>query len=85
MMGIKVICGSHPESLFDSEIDLVVKNPGIPYSVPPVQKALSLGIPIVTEVEIAYKIASRPMIGITGSNGKTTTTTLIAMYPALWQ
>ena len=76
-MGIKVICGSHPESLFDSKIDLVVKNPGIPYSVPPIQKALSLGIPIVTEVEIAYKIASRPMIGITGSNGKTTTTTLI--------
>ncbi len=76
-LGIKVVCGGHPESLFDQHVDLVVKNPGIPYTIWPIQKAISLGIPVITEVEIAYQITQRPMIGITGSNGKTTTTTLI--------
>lgn len=54
---------------------LWVKNPGIPYTVPPVQQALQLGIEVVTEVEVAYRLCAAPMIGITGSNGKTTTTT----------
>ncbi|MDF9843215.1 MULTISPECIES: UDP-N-acetylmuramoyl-L-alanine--D-glutamate ligase [unclassified Paenibacillus] len=76
-LGISVICGGHPEGLIHEGVSLVVKNPGIPYSVPPVQKALELGIEIVTEVEVAYHICAAPMIGITGSNGKTTTTTWV--------
>lgn len=76
-LGISVICGGHPEGLIHSGIKLVVKNPGIPYSVPPVQQALELGIEIVTEVEVAYRLCAAPMIGITGSNGKTTTTTWV--------
>lgn len=55
----------------------MVKNPGIPYTVPPVQQALQLGIEVVTEVEVAYRLCAAPMIGITGSNGKTTTTTWV--------
>ena len=58
-------------------VDLVVKNPGIPYNAPPVVKASELGIEIVTEVEVAWHLAKAPIIGITGSNGKTTTTTWI--------
>jgi UDP-N-acetylmuramoylalanine--D-glutamate ligase len=75
--GIRVICGEHPANLPDETIDMVVKNPGIPYTSPPVQRALALGIPVVTEVEVAYHLSDAPIIGITGSNGKTTTTTLL--------
>ena len=48
----------------------MVKNPGIPYSNPMIEKALAKGIPVLTEVELAYLISEAPIIGITGSNGK---------------
>ena len=75
--GIKVVCGSHPIELMDEGFELVVKNPGIPYYNPMIQKAIEKEIPIITEVELAYQISDAPLIGITGTNGKTTTTTLI--------
>ncbi|KAA9007601.1 UDP-N-acetylmuramoyl-L-alanine--D-glutamate ligase [Paenibacillus spiritus] len=74
-LGISVVCGGHPEGLIHEGVKLLVKNPGIPYSAPPVRQAEELGIEIVTEVEIAYRLCAAPIIGITGSNGKTTTTT----------
>lgn len=76
-LGIEVVCGSHPLELLDKEIDLVVKNPGIPYSNPLIAKALEKGISVITELEIASIISDAELIAITGSNGKTTTTTLI--------
>lgn len=76
-LGISVVCGGHPEGLIHQGVSLVVKNPGIPYHVAPVLKAQELGVPVVTEVEVAYHLSSAPMIGITGSNGKTTTTTWV--------
>ncbi|MER0122600.1 UDP-N-acetylmuramoyl-L-alanine--D-glutamate ligase [Streptococcus sp. ZJ93] len=76
--GIRVICGSHPLELLEEDFALVVKNPGIRYDNPMVTKALRKGIPVWTEVELAYLISEAPIIGITGSNGKTTTTTMIA-------
>ena len=75
--GIKVICGDHPLELLDEGFELIVKNPGIPYSNPLIKGAIEKGIPVITEVEIAYEISEAPIIGITGTNGKTTTTTLI--------
>ncbi|GJM72264.1 hypothetical protein HMSSN036_44800 [Paenibacillus macerans] len=69
-LGISVVCGGHPDGLVHPGVELVVKNPGIPYSAPPVAKALELGIDVVTEVEIAYRLSPAPIIGITGSNGK---------------
>ncbi|MDF2644939.1 MAG: UDP-N-acetylmuramoylalanine--D-glutamate ligase [Paenibacillus sp.] len=78
-LGISVVCGLHPESLVHAGISLVVKNPGIPYTVEPIRKAEELGIEVVTEVEVAYQFCEAPIIGITGSNGKTTTTTLIGL------
>ncbi len=75
--GITVICGCHPVALLDEGFELVVKNPGIPYSNPMVERATELSIPIITEVELAYEVSEAPFIAITGSNGKTTTTTLI--------
>jgi len=76
-LGIRVVCGGHPLELLDEPFDLLVKNPGIPYTNPLIAKAVEKGVPIVTEVELAYKISEAPFIGITGSNGKTTTTTLV--------
>lgn len=76
--GIKVVCGSHPVELLDENFELMVKNPGIRYDNPMVARALEKGIPVWTEVELAYLISEAPIVGITGSNGKTTTTTMIA-------
>ncbi|GGE66293.1 UDP-N-acetylmuramoyl-L-alanine--D-glutamate ligase [Priestia taiwanensis] len=75
--GITIISGHHPIEILDEGIELVVKNPGIPYSNPMLVAAAERNIPIITEVELAYRISEAPMIGITGSNGKTTTTTLV--------
>jgi UDP-N-acetylmuramoylalanine--D-glutamate ligase len=78
-LGIQVICGEHPESLIHPDVKLVVKNPGIPYSVAPIKKAIELGIDIVTEIEVGSYLCAGPIIGVTGSNGKTTTTTWIGL------
>lgn len=75
-LGIDVVCGGHPLNLLDN-VDIVVKNPGIPYSNPLVAKAAELKLPVITEVEIASILSEAEMIAITGSNGKTTTTTLV--------
>lgn len=76
--GIKVVTGGHPLELLDEDFELMVKNPGIRYDNPMVVKALQKEIPVITEVELAYLISEAPIVGITGSNGKTTTTTMIS-------
>lgn len=76
--GAEVIVGSHPISILEN-IDVVVKNPGIHYDNIIVVEAMNRKIPIITEVELTSMLASNhDIIGITGSNGKTTTTTLVA-------
>lgn len=77
--GITVITGSHPVALLDEGFTLMVKNPGIPYSNPMVKRAQELKIPVITEPELAYTVSDSSWVGITGSNGKTTTTTLIGL------
>ena len=74
--GVKVVSGGHPLELLDGDVDFVVKNPGIPYSNPLVAKAVDKGLPVYTEIEIAQRVMEGTVLGITGSNGKTTTTTL---------
>ncbi len=80
--GIRVITGSHPLELFEESFACLVKNPGIPYSNPMIEKAIELGLPVYTEIEVAYRILEGNLIGITGSNGKTTTTTITSMILA---
>lgn len=77
-LGCKVIIGSHPDDLIDSSIDYLIKSPGIRNDHKLVLKAIELGIPVINEVELAYNLIPKDVtiIGITGTNGKTTTTTL---------
>lgn len=75
-MNIKVVSGHHPVELLD-DMKLIVKNPGIPYTIPFIEEAMRREIPIITEVELAYEINEGSIIGITGTNGKTTVTSLI--------
>lgn len=73
----EIVLGEHPLRLLDTEIDLIVKNPGIPYDIPFLVEARKREIPVVSEVELAYQVTKAPFIGITGSNGKTTTTSWV--------
>ncbi|MCL6598356.1 MAG: UDP-N-acetylmuramoyl-L-alanine--D-glutamate ligase [Alicyclobacillus macrosporangiidus] len=76
-MGATVLFGGHPLSLLDDRPDFIIKNPGIPYAVPLLREAQRRGIPIYTEIEVASWVTQAPIVAITGSNGKTTTTTLV--------
>ena len=57
--------------------DLIVVSPGVPADIEPLQKARAVGIRVLAEVELAFQFLPGPIIGVTGSNGKTTTTILI--------
>ena len=78
-LGVEVVLGSHPEHLLDGSVAIMVKNPGIPNNHPYVEKAIRLNVPVINEMELAYRYfpSGVTIIGVTGTNGKTTTTTLI--------
>ncbi len=64
-------------SVFERDFDFVVKNPGVPHRSPMMQKLQERNIPVITEIELAYQVAKpQHYIAITGTNGKTTTSTL---------
>ena len=81
-LGVDVIITSDPLPLIDSSFDYVIKNPGIKYDNPLVLKAKELGIKVINEVEMAYHFINKNIniIGVTGSNGKTTTVNLIYKF-----
>src|SRR6202521_6015959 len=74
--GISLELGGHRENTF-LEQDLIVPSPGVPADVPLLQAARAKGVTIWSEVELAGRFLKGRLIGITGSNGKTTTTSLI--------
>ena len=80
-LGVELIFGSHPEDLLDSSFDYLIKNPGIAIDHQYVIDAKNLGIEVINEVEMTYRLLPNDvtLIGITGTNGKTTTTTLTYM------
>jgi UDP-N-acetylmuramoylalanine--D-glutamate ligase len=73
--GIAVETGGHGERTFRGQ-DLIVVSPGVPVDAPPLVQALSLGEAVIGEIELAAQYLPGPIVAITGSNGKTTTTTL---------
>ncbi len=74
--GISVETGSHGERTFRDQ-DLIVVSPGVPSDVPQLQRARAAGILVIGEIELASRFLRGHIVAITGSNGKTTTTTLV--------
>ena len=73
--GITVETGGHGERTFRGQ-DLIVVSPGVPYDAPPLVQARAQGEPVIGEIELAAEHLAGSIVAITGSNGKTTTTTL---------
>ena len=74
--GVEIITGRQDESLLDG-VDRIVISPGISLDIPIVKTAQARGIDVVSEVELAYEVSKSPIVAVTGTNGKTTTTTLL--------
>jgi UDP-N-acetylmuramoylalanine--D-glutamate ligase len=77
---IAVEAGGHPERLF-IDTDLIVLSPGVP-KIAPILKAREQGVPVISELELAWQLSESPYIGITGTNGKSTVTTLVGLMLA---
>jgi UDP-N-acetylmuramoylalanine--D-glutamate ligase len=86
--GVSLELGGHDKNTFTQQ-DLIIPSPGVPVDSPLLQAAHANGVPIWSEIELAYRFRKGKLIGITGSNGKTTTTSLIehilrsASFPTL--
>jgi UDP-N-acetylmuramoylalanine--D-glutamate ligase len=75
--GVEVRLGTEEESLLEG-VELVIKSPGVPGTSPLVAAARARGVPVWSEVELGYRLLhANPLIGVTGTNGKTTTTELL--------
>jgi len=74
--GITVETGGHGDRTFRGQ-DLIVVSPGVPVDAPHLVQARALGEPVIGEIELAAQFLPGPIVAITGSNGKTTTTTLV--------
>jgi UDP-N-acetylmuramoylalanine--D-glutamate ligase len=74
--GVDLVLGRYPDAV-GQNFDLVVMSPGVPLNIQPVRQAEEAGIPVIGELELAYRYARAPVVAITGTNGKTTTTTII--------
>jgi UDP-N-acetylmuramoylalanine--D-glutamate ligase len=75
--GVRWELGGHPVSLLDG-VDLVVVSPGIPLTLPVFDAARARAMPVVSEIELASRLLPGVVVGITGTNGKSTTTALAA-------
>jgi UDP-N-acetylmuramoylalanine--D-glutamate ligase len=75
-LGVEVRLGSEEETLLQG-IDLVVKSPGVPGETLLVERARTRGVPVWSEIELGARLLPNPILGVTGTNGKTTTTALL--------
>ena len=74
-LGVELRLGGHPHDIYENS-ELIVVSPGVP-DLQPLQRAAAAGIAVVSEVELAARFIQAPVVGITGTNGKSTVTTLI--------
>jgi UDP-N-acetylmuramoylalanine--D-glutamate ligase len=75
--GVEIEAGGHKTETFLSA-DTIILSPGVPFGIAPIKEAVSKGIEVISEIELAWRFIKKPIAAITGSNGKTTTSTLIA-------
>lgn len=74
--GVTLELGAHNPETFVNQ-DLIIVSPGVPAKMPPLQLARNRGIPVWSEIELAWRLLRGKLVAITGSNGKTTTTALV--------
>ncbi len=74
--GVKLELGEHNINSFITS-DLIILSPGVPKEITPLRRAQEMGVPVISEVELAYRFCKSKIIAVTGSNGKTTTVSLI--------
>ena len=77
-LGINLKFGKQEASLLDG-VDLIIVSPAVPLRIPLLQSAIKCNIKIISEVELAYNLAKSPICAVTGTNGKTTTVTLLGL------
>ncbi len=75
-MGAKIELGRHEIETFENA-DLIILSPGVPHTILPLEKAREKGVPIMGELEFASRYIREPIVAISGTNGKTTTTRLL--------
>ena len=74
--GVELVLGRQDEGLL-TNVDYLVVSPGIAIDIPLITAAKDRGITVISEIEVAYRLCPAPILAITGTNGKTTTTTLL--------
>jgi len=77
-LGVNLVFGKQEENLLDG-VDLIIVSPAVPIKIPILQAALEKKIPVISEVELAFDLAKSPIFAVTGTNGKTTTVTLLGL------
>ncbi|NNK84284.1 MAG: UDP-N-acetylmuramoyl-L-alanine--D-glutamate ligase, partial [Desulfobacterales bacterium] len=75
-LGINMELGGHKNTTFENA-ELIVLSPGVPHTISQLQRARDKGVKVIGEIELASKFIDQPIVAITGTNGKTTTTTLL--------
>lgn len=75
--GMEIRCGTHAPEFFEWA-DTIVLSPGVRFDLPEIRDAQVAGKTVISEIELAWNFISKPVIGITGTNGKTTTTSLLS-------
>ncbi len=75
-MGVRLVLGEHPVDIF-KQAALIVVSPGVPHTIGPLGLAREAGTPIMGELEFASRFIHEPVVAVTGTNGKTTTTALL--------
>jgi UDP-N-acetylmuramoylalanine--D-glutamate ligase len=75
--GVEIVLGADAEAALVEGVQLLVKSPGVPSEAPLVVRARELGVPVWSEIELGARLVAQPAVGVTGTNGKTTTAELL--------